>query len=301
MSKAHHPTQLLLKDLIALKHEAQIFMLPQTGKKAEMGFGSTYSPFKSHGLDFQEVRVYQPGDDIRQIDWHVTAKYGKPFTKLYTEEKERTIFFVVDLRENMHFATHGDFKHVIAARLATFMAFIAEHQHDKIGYLILTENGLVSSGDLHEADLVTPFLNALTNPKAMGKDPSFSMALRQLNALLPTGSFLFIFSDFCDWTADTASSLAPLTEKSTVLLVSIYDMLESILPNDSLPFSNGHDNLVIPANNDKMRQKYHEEWLQKMSLLEAEAQKYGWGFLSIKTDEDYIKKLSHFCFQGVIS
>ena len=114
-----------MKDLIALKARAEAFILPATGKKATVGFGSTYSPFKSRGLDFQEVRVYQPGDDIRQIDWHVTAKYGKPFTKLYTEEKERTIFFVVDLRSNMHFATHGDFKHVIAARMAAFMAFIA--------------------------------------------------------------------------------------------------------------------------------------------------------------------------------
>jgi len=299
MSKVHHPTQLLLKDLIALKHEAQIFMLPATGKKAEMGFGSTYSPFKSHGLDFQEVRVYQPGDDIRQIDWHVTAKYGKPFTKLYTEEKERTIFFMVDLRSNMHFATHGDFKHVVAGRLAAFMAFIAEHQHDKIGYLVLTDNGISSSGNMNEADLLTPFLNALSNPKAMTEGTSFNTALRQLSALLLPGSFLFIFSDFCDWTRETASALAPLTEKSTVLLASIYDMLESVLPNDSLPFSNGHDNLVIPANNDKIRQKYHQEWFQKMDALEADAQKYGWGFLSIKTDEDYIKKLSHFCFQGV--
>ena len=137
MSQSHDVVHIQMKDLIALKQRAESFLLPDSGKKATIGVGNTYSPFKSRGLDFQEVRVYQPGDDIRQIDWHVTAKYGKPFTKLYTEEKERTIFFVVDLRTNMHFATHGDFKSVIAARIAAFMAFIAEQQKDKIGYILL--------------------------------------------------------------------------------------------------------------------------------------------------------------------
>ena len=128
----HSPTEILLKDLTALKQRAELFALPESGKKVLTGIGSTYSPFKSRGLDFQEVRVYQPGDDIRQIDWHSTAKYGKPFTKLYTEEKERTLFFIVDLRSSMYFATHGDFKAIMAARLTAFMATIAEHQKNKI-------------------------------------------------------------------------------------------------------------------------------------------------------------------------
>ena len=79
MPKAHDATTIRLKDLVALRQRAASFLLPDSGKKALIGTGNTFSPFKSRGLDFQEVRVYQPGDDIRQIDWHITAKYGKPF------------------------------------------------------------------------------------------------------------------------------------------------------------------------------------------------------------------------------
>ena len=78
----HSPVNIRLKDLTELKKQAENFLLPQSVHKSTAGFGSVYSPFKTRGLDFQEVRAYQPGDDIRQIDWHVTAKYGKPFTKL---------------------------------------------------------------------------------------------------------------------------------------------------------------------------------------------------------------------------
>ncbi|MBQ4472387.1 MAG: DUF58 domain-containing protein [Alphaproteobacteria bacterium] len=299
MSLPHHSTRILLKDLIALKSQAELFMLPPTGKKSTTGFGSTYSPFKSRGLDFQEVRVYQPGDDIRQIDWHVTAKYGKPFTKLYTEEKERTIFFVVDLRNNMHFATHGDFKDVIAARLAAFMAFMAEHQKDKLGYIIITDEGITSSGDADAYGVLTPMFNALTGDAKYTQvaDP-FNAICRALTQLLPRGAFTFLFSDFYDWNATHTDILAPLSEKTTFLFCPIYDELEIHLPDDTLSFSDGTDTLTISAHQSKLRQKFYDDWKQRTQMLETAAKKYGWGLLPIKTDSDYLADISHFCFQG---
>jgi len=292
----HSPVEIRLKELAALRQYADSFLLPTNSKKALTGSGNTYSPFKSRGLDFQEVRVYQPGDDIRQIDWHVTAKYGKPFTKLYTEEKDRTIFFIVDLRSSMQFATHGDFKSVIAARLAAFTAFVANHQKDKIGYLLLTDKGLISSGP-SETGLLDQFLNALANPtQIINTSSDFETALHALVQLLPTGSFVFFFSDFHDWEEKDTSLLVPFSEKNTFLFVSIYDALEEKIPNDTLAFSNGNDTLILSAQNKKARQKFSSDWKQSQQALQNMAIKYGWGFLPLITHTDYLALFTRFCF-----
>jgi len=292
----HSPVSIRLKDLTELKKQAEDFILPQSAHKSLSGFGSVYSPFKSRGLDFQEVRAYQPGDDIRQIDWHVTAKYGKPFTKLYTEEKERVIFFVVDLRENMNFATHGDFKSVIAARLATFMAAVAEHQKDKIGYLILTDNGILSGGK-PDLDMLSVFLNDMVvAPNKKAKNGSWTQVLKLLTQLLPSGSFAFFFSDFNDWQDEQTTLLANISDKNTFLLVSIYDALESTLPPDTLPFSDGNQTVVVSVNDKKTRQRFQTEWTKHQNHLQQNARKYAWGYLPIATDSDYLNMLIRFCF-----
>ena len=292
----HNPVDIQLRDLTELKKKAENFFLPQSDHKVVTGFGGVYSPFKSRGLDFQEVRAYQPGDDIRQIDWHVTAKYGKPFTKLYTEEKERTIFFVVDLRNNMHFATHGDFKSVVAARLTAFMAAIAEHQKDKIGYLLLTDEGVFSSGKSDMEMLPHLFNDMVSVPARKTQDGSWDRALRLLIQLLPVGSFVFFFSDFYDWQREHTELLARISDKNTFLFVSIYDQLETRIPEDTLPFSDGVHTVVVPADDNKVRQRFHKEWQQHQDELKQAAGKYMWGYLPLATDEDYLASLIHFCF-----
>ena len=295
MPQHHDATQIRLKDLTALRQQAESFLLPDSGKKAMTGIGGTYSPFKSRGLDFQEVRVYQPGDDIRQIDWHITAKYGKPFTKLYTEEKERTIFFIIDMRANMNFATHGDFKSVVAARIAAFIAFIAEHQKDKIGYIILTDEGLLFSGDA-ETNTVSALLNTLVHPHTGKTKSSWAYAVRLLGQFLPAGSFVFLLSDFYDWKESDTTLLAPLSDKNTFVFCTIYDRLEAELPSGFLPFSNGTTTIVVNAQSEKIRKKFHEEWQHKQDQLKQVTHKYSWGLLPVTTDSDYLNLLTHFCF-----
>ena len=292
----HSPVDIRLRDLTELKKKAENFLLPQSGRKSLTGFGNTYSPFKSRGLDFQEVRAYQPGDDIRQIDWHITAKYGKPFTKLYTEEKERTIFFIVDLRSSMNFATHGDFKSVIAARLSAFMAAIADHQKDKIGYLLLTDTGILSSGQA-DSDVLSLFLNDMASPAPKKASAgTWTQALRLLTQMLSAGSFVFLLSDFHDWTKEHTDLLANISEKNTFLLVSIYDQLEVNLPKDTLPFSDGIQTVVVSANDTKVRQKFQFEWQQRQDYFQQISTKYEWGYLPLSTDCDYLNTLIHFCF-----
>ena len=295
MPKAHDATTIRLKDLVALRQRAESFLLPDSGKKALIGTGNTFSPFKSRGLDFQEVRVYQPGDDIRQIDWHITAKYGKPFTKLYTEEKDRTVFFVIDLRSSMFFATRGDFKAVVAARMAAFMAFVAEYQKDKIGYLVLTDDALLSSGE-SSTNTLAPLLDTLARSVGKGLPSSWHNVLRLLGQFLPAGSFAFFFSDFYDWAQADTELLPSLSEKNTFVFCSIYDTLESNLPDDILPFSNGKETVIIKNQDDNVRKKFHDEWQAQQLMIEKIARKYGHGFLSVPTDSDYLDLIARFCF-----
>ena len=117
--------------LLEMKKKAQMFSLAKNRLRADVGFGETASLFKTKGLDFQEVRVYQPGDDIRLIDWKITAKHNKPFTKLYTDEKERQVFLIVDMRSSMKFATTGVFKSVLTAECSSLISFLAENKKDK--------------------------------------------------------------------------------------------------------------------------------------------------------------------------
>ena len=127
------------QDLIGLKKKANALKLKKSKLPSLTGTGEQFSPFKTKGLDFQEVRVYQPGDDIRLIDWRITAKHNKPYTKLFTDEKEKQVFIILDIRQSMKFATQGEFKSVVGAKTAGLLSFLAINNNDKFGFTILSD------------------------------------------------------------------------------------------------------------------------------------------------------------------
>ncbi|MBP5344400.1 MAG: DUF58 domain-containing protein [Alphaproteobacteria bacterium] len=297
--QSYSSVEIRLKDLLALKQQAEILSVPQTKKNVYTGVGDMPSPFKSRGLDFQEVRVYQPGDDIRQIDWRVTAKYGKPFTKLYTEEKDRCLFFVCDLRSNMHFASHGDFKSVIVARITAFLAFMAAHKNDRIGAVLLTDEGLhivpVEKSDTHLMEL----LHGLVEPTANTHvESSLYSAFKQLGQLLPSGSFIFVLSDFCDWDEKAKKELAHFSIKNTILLCPVYDALETQLPKGKFTFSDGEKQLTLDTAKAAFQKKFSNVWAQRMHQLQVAASGQGWGLMPVDTDSDYLALLTHYCMRG---
>ena len=126
------------KTLIGLRHIARSIPL-NAGKIRALQTGQYQSPFKGRGMEFDEARLYQAGDDVRSIDWRVTARTGKPHTKLYREERERAVILCVDYRAPMFFATRGAFKSVIAAKLAGILSWSASHNGDRLGGLIFSE------------------------------------------------------------------------------------------------------------------------------------------------------------------
>ena len=299
--QSYSSVEIRLKDLLALKQQAEVLSVPQTKKNVYTGVGDVPSPFKSRGLDFQEVRVYQPGDDIRQIDWRVTAKYGKPFTKLYAEEKDRCLFFICDLRSGMHFASHGDFKSVIVSRITAFLAFMAAHKGDRIGAILLTDDGLhvmpADKSDMH----VTELLHGLVEPKVnLHTEGTLHSVLKQLGQLLPSGSFLFILSDFYDWDEKIKKELSRFSIKNTVLLCPVYDLLETQLPKGVFTFSDGKKELTLDTSKAGFQKKFSNTWTQRMHYIQQAAGGQGWGLLPVHTNSDYLDILTQYCLQGSV-
>ncbi len=290
-----NPVLLELSDLVSLKEQAESIPLANNSKVSLTGFGDKKSPFRSRGLDFQEVRVYQPGDDIRQIDWHVTAKYGEPFTKLYTEEKEQQIYLISDLRPSMNFASQGHFKTVIAGRLTALSAFMVALKKASLAYAVMNDKVHFSTKNTSSDDLVPALLDVLVQEPPTDSALTFKDILSKIGQNLKTGANILIFSDFTDITATDLEQLGHLSIKNTISLIHIYDELERKLPKETLPFSNGKDALVLDTNDKELQNIFKQSWEEQTNLLREAVQKYGWGYLPLKTDSNYLKLFTQFC------
>ena len=291
-----NPVLLELPDLVSLKEQAESLSLPTNQNYSLTGFGDKKSPFRSRGLDFQEVRVYQPGDDIRQIDWRVTAKYGKPFTKLYTEEKEQQIYLICDLRPEMQFASQGHFKSVMAGRLTVLSAFMALKKKNRLAYTIFGQKRISSLPNIASEDLVAPLLHELTQEPSERSEISFSEILSHLGSVLKTGASLILFSDFHDIKEQDLKYLGQLAQKNTITFVHLYDEMERQLPKATLPYSDGENTFVLEGKSSQIQKAFSFSWDKQTDLVRQAVQKYGLGYLPLATDSSYLNIFAQFCW-----
>lgn len=285
-------------DLAALKTHAVSGDIPPSSKQAIHKTGTAASPFKSRGMDFSEVRAYQAGDDIRQIDWRVTAKYGKPFTKLYIDEKDRQIYIVVDERSAMKFASRGVFKSVAAAQIAAMLLWIGSIKHHTLQTLILTPDTLKQTVTGTGDDVVLAILkdlSAATNPTVLGEDvPTLERAALTAAAGANKGALVFFISDFRDLNEAAISHLRALSSKAQVFLIHVYDEMERILPQAVLPLTNGKELTWADMKKESARQSYQRAFDDKTALIEKTAATYQMGYISIRTDADYLTQIISF-------
>ncbi len=287
-----------LNDLLSLKQRA-VIPLGQTRKQSYSGVGEMKSPFKTKGLDFQEVRAYQAGDDVRLIDWRVTAKYGKPFTKLYTDEKERQIYFICDMRSGMKFATQGAFKSVLVARGSAFLTFMAQQRGDKIGYTIINADKIETARCTTNHQDVLSFLKKLEFASVPDKCPpdtvSLADALHMSDKQIKSGSIVFILSDFADWDDRCETFIGRWHQKSTCAFLHVYDTTEESLPSDLLPVSNGQDVICLDMQNQAVQRAYEQVFARRRQRLEKIVQTYQLGFVPIRTDSPAIDLIETYC------
>lgn len=202
----------------------------RTRRLVDSRFAGEYrSLFKGQGMEFAEVREYQPGDEVRAIDWNVTARMGRPFVKRYVEERELTIMLAMDLSGSARFGTRARFKHELAMEMAGVLALTAVRNNDRVGMVLFSdqiEHALPArKGRKHALRLIRDLLVA--SPRSNGT--SVSVAVDRLMRLLPHRSVIFLFSDFL--TENLEKPLARLAQRHDVIAVTLEDPAERILPN----------------------------------------------------------------------
>ncbi|BDX06212.1 DUF58 domain-containing protein [Planctobacterium marinum] len=201
--------------------------------------GTYLTKMKGRGMEFDEARHYQPGDDIRAIDWRVTARTGKTHTKLFREEKERPVFILVDLSHSMHFGTQLLFKSVMASHLGALIAWSAAKRGDRIGGLIFNEKQHREFKPMTRQKAVLSLLSGIKNlhENVMSETPEqvFDDACARIRRLARPGSAVFILSDFLHLSATAQRHLSQLSRHCEVIGYRISDPFEHQLPKVSLP------------------------------------------------------------------
>ena len=288
----HELVSVSLKTLIDLAKLASSLNLHHTQLRSRQS-GGYMSRFKGRGMEFDEARLYQPGDDIRSIDWRVTARTGKTHTKVFREERERPVFISVDNRLTMHFATRGVFKSVLAAKLAGLLAWTAEYHGDRIGGQLFSEHECRELKPQNGRHAVLRFLNALVKPQnPINKAFTLDQVLARLNQHARPGSLVYIISDFRGINDQAETHIAKLSRHCEVVLIFVYDPLESSLPSKGrYRFTDDERDVVIDASDQQRLLSYHQRFEQRLQRLELLAKKRGLAFIQCSTSEDPLQCL----------
>ncbi len=295
ISDSNHGVQLSIDELIKLRHEAK--GLPPEPKRARALMDGGYrSAFKGRGMEFAETRIYQPGDDIRHMDWRVTARTGKPHVKLFREERERAVLVWADFRRPMFFATRGRFKAIQAARAATLAGWGAALRGDRLGGLIFSEfehrELRPQRGDRAVLNLIrtfTTFPTPNSTDQAHENPQAFSQALIRLRRVAMPGSLIFLFSDFRGLTETDQTHLTQLSRHNDVTLFFLHDPLERSLPppQGRYPVSFGQAQpRLLHVNNPQLRAEYAAHFQKRLEQLTTLCRTLGALLISCSTDDE---------------
>jgi len=281
-----------LKTLIDLAKPAATLKRQQFSIRAHQN-GGYISRFKGRGMEFDETRLYQIGDDIRSIDWRVTARTGKTHTKIFREERERPVFISVDNRSTMQFATRGVFKSVLAAKLAALLAWTAQHYGDKIGGQRFSEVSCNEIKPQNGKHAVLQFLNSLVKPQLLGnKQITFEHALSRLGQHVRPGSIVYIISDFRGVNSSVETNLIKLSEHCDVVLIFVFDPLEQSLPSAGrYRFTDENRDILIDTSDYERMTRYQQQFLQRQQKLEKIAKKSGITLIKCSTVDDPLQRL----------
>ncbi len=288
---AKHRVTVELKTLIDLAGQSSGLSLQRT-KNTALQTGSYLSRMRGRGMEFEEVRPYQAGDDVRSIDWKVTARTGKAHTKIFREERERPVFISVDNRAAMQFATRGVFKSVQAAKLAALLAWAAQQHGDRIGGQIFSDAACFELKPQSGKQGVLHFLNGLLKTATSGKPIEFDAVLARLNHHAKPGSLLYFISDFRGLTEQSERHLVKLSRHCEVVMIFVYDPLEKNLPTQGRYRFTDNEREVVMDTQDTVRLKaYQQRFIQHHDRLLSIARKNGLKLILCSTAEDPLQSL----------
>jgi uncharacterized protein (DUF58 family) len=259
-------------------------------------FGGEYhSAFKGRGMTFSEVRSYQFGDDVRTIDWNVTARYNEPFVKVFEEERELTLMLIVDVSSSALFGTDSALKKNILTEISATLAFSALQNNDKVGLILFSDQIELyippSKGKTH----VLRIIRELIEFKPHSKKTDINSALEFLNKVMKKKSIAFLLSDFIS--SDYEKSLKIVSKKHDLTGIKVYDKLEEFIPNLGLVqmFDQELGEIkLIDTSSSKIRKNYKNQMFMNFKKFNDVFTRNGAGTISCRTDESYIKKLLNY-------
>ena len=282
-----------LDELMRLRFKASGFSFLPRQPIHNVLSGRHASKLRGRGLNFEELRNYLPGDDTRNIDWKVTARTREPYVRVYTEEKDRTVWLLVDQRISMFFGSRSRMKSVVAAEAAAIAAWRVLSQGDRVGALIYDDTDLRVIPPHRSAERVSQILkcvieknHALNAKSDVEPGPGMlNRALKRVSGLARHDCLVCLIGDGTGIDDQTRQYITRLTEHNDVLSVFVYDPLEQAIPEAGrLVFSDGSSQLEFDSADHKLRQAYQQDFQQRLDQMEATSRRHAIPLLPVHTE-----------------
>ena len=255
--------------------------------------GEYHTSFKGRGMTFSEVRQYQFGDDIRAIDWNVTARYNEPYVKVFEEERELTMMLMVDVSGSENFGTKNQLKNEIVTEIAATMAFSATQNNDKIGLILFTDQIELYIPPKKGKSHVLRIIRELIEFQPKSKQTNISQALKFLSGTQKKKAIVFIISDFMT-DDDYEKTLKIAGKKHDITGVRVYDIREEKMPNIGMVEMEDAETgeiLIVNTASKHTRANYEKQYQDKVLYFKDIFSKCGSGTVSTRVDESYVTKL----------
>ncbi|WP_323789104.1 DUF58 domain-containing protein [Psychroserpens sp.] len=265
----------------------------KTRRLSDHIFGGEYhSTFKGRGMTFSEVRQYQFGDDVRNIDWNVTARYNEPYVKVFEEERELTMMLMVDISGSKLFGTDEQFKNEIATEIAATLAFSATQNNDKIGLILFSDQIELYIPPKKGRSHVLRIIRELIEFKPKSKLTNISEALKFLSNVMKKKAIVFVLSDFI--ADDYKQTLKIAAGKHDITGIRIYDKHEERIPNLGMVQMQDEESgelILVNTSSKKIRTNYSSFYHDKVNFYKETFTKSGAGTIDCRVDQSYVKKL----------
>jgi uncharacterized protein (DUF58 family) len=263
------------------------------GLSSNIFAGQYHSAFKGRGMAFSEVREYQYGDDVRDIDWNVTARFNKPYVKVFEEERELTVMLLVDMSGSLDFGTSGMSKKDMVAEIAATLAFAAIQNNDKIGAIFFTDRIEKFIPPQKGRKHILYIIREVLGFEPESKQTDITVPLQYLTNAIKKRCTTFILSDFIE-ERDFKNALTIANRKHDVVAIQVYDKRVEELPDVGLmkmadPESG--EEVYVDTSSRKVRALHRKWWIESQVRLRDTFSKSGVDSISVRTDQDYVKSL----------
>jgi uncharacterized protein (DUF58 family) len=295
-------THVTAKELIVLRQQAHKLDMSRRSYASSSNTGSHHSHFRGRGMDYQESRIYHAGDDIRNMDWRVTARAGQPHTKLYQEERERPVVLLVDFNPGMFFGSTKSLKSVLAAKAAALIAWSVASRGDRIGALIINSSHHElppKTGKRGALQLIRELVihgDPLIGLQNISTHTSMNDELKRLKRLARPGSLVFLISDFYDIDEETGNYLQSISRHNDIQAIQIVDPLElTPPPPERYAVTDGTNFGILNTRSKKDRKNYQDFFMQHHQRVQELMRSHNIPMIQLSTEDDVLLALQR-CF-----